>query len=194
MEVENVGKKPKKSVKKLTTKSKWIILFSVFGVAIVGLVIAIVVVLVNRNNDDDSQEIVDNSNQTYDEALQIYLDDNEEISGLIVENNLEGEAMLKLLKEKIDTTENEIVKAMLEKDYYMTMIAVYGVDKSKKDEILDGLVRVDEVLQTSDSAESVVNAAIGYNDYKLWERYIAIAKERDPDYQSIFDIIEEDSE
>lgn len=194
MEVENVGKKPKKSVKKLTTKSKWIILFSVFGVAIVGLVIAIVVVLVNRNNDDDSQEIVDNSNQTYDEALQIYLDDNEEISGLIVENNLEGEAMLKLLKEKIDTTENEIVKAMLEKDYYMTMIAVYGVDKSKKDEILDGLVRVDEVLQTSDSAESVVNAAIGYNDYELWERYVAIAKERDPDYQSIFDIIEEDSE
>lgn len=188
--MENVGKKPGKSVGKLTVKSKWIILFSVFGVAIVGLVIAIVVVLANRNN---SQEVTNSVSQQYDEALSIYFDDNEAIAGEIVAQDLQGEALLNAIKAKIEAAENEMARAMLESDYYYMMIAVYG-EEANKDEIVNGLIKVDDILKTGKSAESVANAGIFYHDYDLYEKYIKIAKERDPEIKSIDDTLEGEEE
>lgn len=189
MEVENVGKKPK-SAKKLTTKNKWIILFSVFGVVIVGLVIAIVVVLVNRNNP---QEVAEND-ESYNEAFSLYADDNEEIANLIVEQDLSDEEMLKLLKEKVDAAENEKTKAMLEVDYYLTMFAVQGRDEGKKEEIMNGLIGAYDVLHTFDAAQAVANSAFAYDDLDLYNEYVKIMKEINPSYKSFFDALEEMSE
>lgn len=186
MEVEKVGKKPRKSAKKLTTKTKWIILFSVLGAAIVGLVIAIIVVLVVRGNNapEVTEEITE-----YDEALGEYFDDNDDVATAIVDQQLDGEGILKLIKEKIDVAENEMAKAMLEEDYYMTMFAVYGADESKKDEIINGLIEVEKILGDSKSAESVAAAALGYRDFDIYKKYVEIVKERNPDYQSIYDML-----
>lgn len=179
--MESVGEKP-------IDKKKWVILFLVLGILIVGLIIAIVVVLVVRNNG--SSEIIDETNQGQDEAVSAYLDDNGEIATAIVEQKLDGEGMLKLLKEKIDSAENEKTKAMLEQDYYMTMFAVYGADDGKKDEMLNGLIKVDEILQTANSSESVASVALAYHDFDLYQKYVDISKNRDPDYKSIYDIVE----
>lgn len=179
--MENVG-----------NKKAWIALFSVLGVAIVGLVIAIVVVLANRNND--SSEVISEADQEYNSAVLTYLDDNEEIATAVVEQKLDGEAMLKLLKEKIDSAENEKTKAMLEQDYYMTMFAVYGADESKKEEILNGLIKVEEILQTADSSENVASIALAYYEIDLYQKYVDISINRDPDYKSIYDMLEGISE
>lgn len=185
MEVENVGKKPNRSAKKMTTKTKWIILFSVLGAVIVGLVIAIIVVVVNRDNALEVTEEV----SEYDEALAIYLDDNAEVATAVVNQDLDGEGMLKMLKEKVNAADNEITKAMLEEDYYMTMFAVYGADESKKDEIINGLIEVEKILGDSRSAESVAAAALGYRDFDVYKKYVEIIKERNPEYESIYDIL-----
>lgn len=184
MNVESVGEKP-------INKKKWIILFSVFGVLIVGLIIAIVVVLIIRNNN--TQEVPE-VNDEYNGALMLYLDDNEDIATTVAAQELDGEGMLKLLKEKIDSEENEMTRAMLEQDYYMTLFAVDVSDTSKKDEILNGLIRVEEILKTASASEAVANIALAYGDFDLYYKYADITKERDPDYKTIYEMAEEFSE
>ncbi|MDO5480160.1 MAG: hypothetical protein Q4F58_00595 [Candidatus Saccharibacteria bacterium] len=180
MNVESVGEKP-------INKKKWIILFSVLGVLIVGLIIAIVVVVINRNNSPETTEYTD---QEYNDVLVLYFDDNEEIATTVVNQELNGEDMLKLLKEKIDDEKNEKTRAMLEEDYYTIMFSIYGKDESKRDEIINGLMRVEEILQTAESAEAVADAALGYNELDLYNKYVAFAKERNPDYKSVYEMVE----
>ena len=185
MKVESVGEKP-------INKKKWVILFSVLGALIVGLIIAIVVVLIIRNNKP--QDVTQSISQEYNEALTVYFDDNENIADAIVEQNLDSEGMLKLIKEKIDVAENEMVKAMLEEDYYMTLFSIYGADESKKDEILNGLIKVEEVLKTAEASEAVANIAFAYYDFDMYQKYVDITKERNPAFKSIYDVIEETEE
>ena len=179
--MENVGNSG------VVNKKPWIIGFSVVGVVIVGLVIAIVVVSVVRNtNSREASEDVLEAN----DAISVYFDDNGEIAKTIVDEKLDGDAILKLIKEKIDTAEDETVKAMLEEDYYTTMFSVYGADATKKDEILNGLIRVDELLHTFDSAEAVATMALAYSDFDLYQKYVTILKELDPNYQSAYEAVE----
>lgn len=176
MKVENVG-----------NKKAWIALFSVLGVVIAGLIIAIIVVVATRSKPEEIA-------QEDSGALAIYLNGNEEITKIILGEKLESEATLGLISEKIEMADNDITKAMLKRDYYLTMLSIYGADESKKDEILNGLIWVEDILQTSDSAENLVNAALAYQDFDLYRKYITVAKERDPSYQSIYDITKGASE
>ena len=175
--MENVG-----------NKKAWIAVFSVFGVVIVGLVIAIIAVAINRNN---SSEVAENIDSEYDEALTIYFNDNGEISDTAISQKLDIQETLKLLKEKIDVAENEMTKAMLEKDYYLIEFSLNDNDDAKKNEILNGLIRVDEILKTADSSEAVANVAFAYHDFDMYDKYVAITKERNPDFQSVYDAIKE---
>ena len=179
--LNGVGEKP---------KTMWAILFSVLGVLIVVLIIAIAAVLISRNNNN-SQEVAEDSDPEYNEAVSTYFNDNEEIAAEIANQGLDGNALMDLIKKKIDTTENEITKAMLEQDYYMTMFSTYGADEGKKDEILNGLIKVDEVLKTVESAENVANIALAYYDFDTYDKYVEIIREKNPDYKSIYDMIEE---
>ena len=51
-------------------------------------------------------------------------------------------------------------------------------DKAYSKEVLDTLVRVDNVLQSVDSAADVVNAAFFYDDQDLAQKYIEILRDR----------------
>ncbi|MBR3269648.1 hypothetical protein IKG07_00085 [Candidatus Saccharibacteria bacterium] len=179
MKVEKVGE----------DRKKWVVLLSVLGVIIVGLVVAIVVILVTRNNEP---QIAPSVNDEYDETLFAYYVDNEEIADRIVKENLEGEDLLKVIKEKIDAAENRGARAMLEQDYYLTMFATYGPDdETKKEEIMNGLIRANDVLLTARSAEMVATTALSYHDYATYEQYIGIAKDRDPSIKSIDEMLDE---
>ena len=51
-------------------------------------------------------------------------------------------------------------------------------DKAYSKEVLDTLVRVDNVLQSVDSAADVVNASFFYDDQDLAQKYIEILRDR----------------
>jgi hypothetical protein len=83
-----------------------------------------------------------------------------------------------------------MVKAMLEQDYYMTMFSVYGPDENRKDEILNGLIRADEILHNYKSADSVASVALAYYELDLYNKYVDIIKKIDPNYKSFYDVLE----
>lgn len=181
--MENVGKKP---ARKMSSKAKWIILFSVIGAMIVGLIIAIVVILVNRgNNNGASNDSSETAQQSTDEAaVQTYEEITSEIAQKIIEaagENGEGEMdpaeLASLYQEKIDATTDEKVRAMLMSDYYMVKLSQNpGIEM--KDEIINGLLEVDKILETPASAMKISNVAFYYGDEELGNKYYAIAMER----------------
>ena len=183
--MEKVGKKP---LGEPVDKKRWVILFSAFGVVIVGLIIAIIAVAANRGDGKPVSEEI----SEYDKAFMVYSVDNSEVATTIANQNLNSEQILGLIKEKIDTATDEMAKAMFEEDYYSMMVSVYGidVDAAKKEEILNGLMRADGVLKTASSAVSVANVALIYNNQEIWEKYRAIAKQRDPNIEDIQDAME----
>lgn len=159
------------------------ILFLVFlalGALIVVLIITIAVVIV-KNHDRNVEVVEQNINELENvEATSIYTNDVGDIAKTIVEQESDDVDVLKLYEEKISSTDDLVAKALLENDYYAIMASTYGVDNSsKKEEVLNGLKRTDDILQTYDSAMSMANVAFYYDDYELCKTYINIAKERD---------------
>lgn len=187
--MEKVGKKP---LDEPVNKKRWVILFSAFGVVIVGLVISIVVVVATRGGGESADENI----SEYDKAFMVYSVDNSEVAKTIANQNPDSEQILELIKERIDAASDEMAKAMLEEDYYSMIVSLYGdnIDTVKKEEVLNGLIRADTVLKTASSAVTVANIAFLYNDRGLWEKYRAIAKQRDPQIEDIQDAIERGSE
>ena len=172
----------KKTRKKMATKTKWIILFSGFGVLIIGLVIAIVVVAVTRGSADSPQTTpVIEPGGMNDEELDIkYNEISADIIGKMLnegEQQYSGEDILELYKQKIEEISDKRLKAMIEADYYTMMLSVYP-DEDKKGEIMDGLIKTDDVLRTARSALMVANGASWYNDSELEEKYTNIAYDR----------------
>lgn len=180
MEVEKVGKKPK-SARKLTTKSKWIILFSAIGVVIVGLVIAIVVILATRGNNNSGNNNTPASAEgdlpTEEETAKYEEGVNDVMANFTLEEGVSIEDIVAMLKEKMDTETNEKIKAMYAIDYYMYS-SILDVDNEKKDKILDAMVKADNIVQSMNSAAAVMSVAQSYGDQDLVDRYSNIIQER----------------
>ena len=187
--MENVGRDTgASSVADKKNKKKIIIFVSVFAVVVVGLVIAIVAVLVNRGNKNVSvsDEIDGTVEETSDEAMNTFEDIAREITLKVVEadeaagedsTGMSIEELLGLYQEKINSVDDVKVKAMLQAEYYMVKLS-QNPGEEAKDEILNGLIEVDKILKTSDSALRVSNAASFYGDQDLADRYYVIASER----------------
>lgn len=172
----------KKTRKKMATKTKWIILFSGFGVLIIGLVIAIVVVAVNRGsgaNDLLSKPVVEEGGMNDEELNATYGDFAQEINNKMsnVDEQYSGEDILNIYMQKIEEVTDKRLKAMIEQDYYTMMLAVYPGDE-KKEEIINGLIAADAILKTPRSALMVANGASWYNDTELAEKYTNVAYDR----------------
>lgn len=181
MEVENVGNNP---VEMPVNKKKWAILFSAFGVLIVGLVIAIIVVVVMRDNKPAVEEPEPTDTPTYtqkekSEGEQIY-----EQASVAIADNLDGvdaedeSEIFNIYNEYINVVTNEEAKALLRLDYYQAVMN-YDTDKKQKKEVLDAVVEIDGILKTIESGIVVINAADYYEDSALYEKYNEIVNERE---------------
>ena len=151
-------------------KKKWAILFSVFGVVIVGLVVAIVVVKNLRKVEPEEYEVV---------AEGEYYAVSSEIWNEIIENSseMDEEKMLALYERNIEAATDEDVKSMLTMDYYES-VTMYDLDGDRKDEVMEAMLAADEKLKTPLSASKIISMAISYNNQELEEKYRSILEER----------------
>ena len=187
MKLGGVKKTGKKSVKadSVCTNKKLAIFLSVMGIAIIGLSIAIVVVVVKRNETPAFEEEV----EPLPEELQPYATYNEtkdEITDKILEDDIAGDltAMAELYKRYADEVTDETVKQLLLTDYYSTLMAT-DYTLSRKNEIIGEMKKIDEHLQTTDSALNVMWAGYYYSDYDLMREYRAILEERGFDVSNV---------
>ena len=164
-------------------KKNWVILFSVFGVAIVGLVIAIVVILIARNNKPE-EEIDPHQNEMEieikekSEAEEEYEKTMNFINIELGDTNAEDiDEISRVYGYYIDHMSNQEARAMMEVDYYQ-MLMIYDTNKEKKQEILSSLIRIDGEVQTLNSAATVINAAGYYDDNAIYNKYNQILLER----------------
>lgn len=175
MEVENVVEKP-------VNKKKWAILFSVLGVIILGLIIAIVVILIVRNNTpsvaDETNEPVEYVPKEQTEGEQIYEQVMASISSKLDDVYADDtEEIFAIYDEYMELVQNEEAKALLTLDYYQ-LVMLYDTNKEKKQEVLNTLIKTDSFLKGLDSAASVINAASYYGEDDLVEEYNRIMVER----------------
>lgn len=186
--MENVGRDTDvSSVADKKNKKKIIIFASVFAVVVIGLVIAIVVVLNNRRDDNVLEESGDTTEEnSNDQVMYTFEDITREITLKIVEadeaagedgEGMSIEELLNLYQEKIDSTEDARLKAMLQIEYYMVKLS-QNPGEENKDEILNGVIAADKILKTSDSALRVSNVAYYYGDEALGDQYYRLANER----------------
>lgn len=149
----------------------WLGVLGAFLVAIVGLVIAIVVV---KNLPRGEKESMTSEELAYKEYIDFQ-------AGILSEfNYISSDNKDEVLKKYIDAannTNNETLKVLLKTGYYQT-IMTYDYDRSHKDEVLNGLIAIDESVMTVDSAVTVANAAQYYYDNELVERYNVIINDR----------------
>ena len=182
MEVKPVGEKP-------IDKKKWVILFSAIGVVIVGLAVAIIVVLATRNNTSSNNNGGGNTNNNSSnnagqdtapskEELALYDEGmNEVMSNSVLTGNASIGDVVAMIKEKMDAETNEKVKALYAIDYYMYYSGL-DANKEKKDEILNGLIEADKIVQSTNSAATIITVASFYEDQDLVDRYSSIMEER----------------
>lgn len=162
------------------------IVLGVFGVLIVGLVIAIAIVksLPKGGGDDDSFEDVDF--ETMVKNYENYDDIVNEISNKINSDQLTAQDTMALYRSYIDATNNAIVKAMLNSDYYLLLME-QDVEKQWKEDIVSQLISDDDIIRTENSALIVAMAAGYYQDEELMQQYNNIAAERATTEQRIED-------
>lgn len=182
--VSNVGKKP---AKKLTTKTKWIILFSSFGVVIMGLVVAIVVVLVTRNNNIEDNSCKPAGEMTEKEirerALAVAESDYTviyEAINKVIQSMQEPteEDVVPLYEYYIGETESEYAKAMLQSDLLLTLMG-YDTENTDGDRLIEEAQVVDDVLKTPNSAALIMNLAQAYGKVELYNQYEEIMIQRE---------------
>lgn len=174
MDVESSG-----AAKVNAPKNKLLVaILGIFGVLIVGLIIAIVVV----KNLPKGEEVEVDVNLTADQVVyKKYLDFQNEIleeySYISRENK---NAILEKYKKYAAETNDEVLKVLLNTGYYQTLM-LYDDDGVYKDEALNGLIEIDKGAKTVDSAINVANAARYYGDSALVEEYSAIIENRSDD-------------
>lgn len=193
-------------------KKKWIILFSIIGVVIVGLIIAIVVALNLRSNSDNGNGGSGNngdgnsgqSSQTgdddssYEEAVQIRESVHAEIGNIMLERaknktGLTDQEMMDFYRQKIDETTNNKAKLLIMIDYYLAMLGT-DTDGSKEAEILNALIEIDNKLKVYQSAVAVSGVADYYNNQEIKDKYNKILEERLLDGKEFMTQEEEDRE
>lgn len=168
----------KKTRKKMATKTKWIILFSGFGVLIVGLVIAIVVILATRGSADTNQVSNATGGISDEEADAIYDEGiNELMNSFTLDENTSFESIVAAIKEKMDTATDDKVRARYAIDYY-SYLPILNQDVESMDEIIEALVEADSIVQTTHSASAVMTMANFYGNQDLYDRYANILHER----------------
>lgn len=172
-------KKYKKVVKTSTNSNRGLsVLLACMGVAIVGLVVAIVVVAVNRNNGKNDDGAEDGEVVYASPIYESYDQLAEEFAGALLEmEDPTTQQILDLYQTYLGRTDNEEVKAMLLVDYYMIMMSGDS-DVARKTEVLDGLVAADRVVKSVKSASAVAVAAKYYDDTELMAYYQALADAR----------------
>ena len=170
---------------KAPSKKKWGIIAAVIAVLVIAAVTVVVVVLNNNTNNNTTPEEpageITNGNIN-EEAMKVYKAASSEITKKILEDSkagtdVSGKGVINLYLEKISETKNAIAKAMLLLDYYQTLM-VYQPTLDIKDSIMNGLIDVDKILETGNSAMAVADAASYYGDTETAERYNQIANER----------------
>lgn len=155
-------------------KKFWIILFSVLGVLIVGLVIAIVVVLVMRGGNPTEPVHSDLSNE---EALRKEFDVTNEIREEVEDWVYNPDELLASYLQKIRNEKDEKTRLLLSKDYYY-YLSIFGNGDDLEQQVLDGLIDIDNKLQMIDTALMIVNRAEYYGNEELKNKYNEIANSR----------------
>ena len=130
------------------------VVLGVLCVAIVGLVIGIVVVNVN----------------------------NRSVGGLSMEEQLNSvgvrdiEARVAIYQEFIDKAEGEELLELLDDriDYIVNVDTTFSYGGV----VINDAIAVDGILQSVESAVSVANIALSYDDYETYMKYISIVAER----------------
>lgn len=179
----------KKTRKRMATKTKWIILFSGFGVLIVGLVIAIVVVAATRTTsvEDDSckpvgemteQEIIDRALAVAESDYSVIYEAINEVIQSMQEPTEED--IVSLYEHYIGETESEYAKAMLQSDLLLILMG-YDTENVEGDRLIEEAQIVDEVLKTPNSAALIMNLAQAYGRTELYDRYEEIMIQREID-------------
>ena len=155
------------------------IVLGVFGVLIVGLVIAIAIVKslpkkVEEIADDEPVGVGQISSAEIKEYTGYYEAISAELSKIYADDE---QGMLDVYQRYINNTEDEKVKAMLEMDYYNIVMA-YDTDKTKAEEVVAKAIEIDDVLKTIDSGVFVLNVASNYGNEDLVRQYDSILNER----------------
>ena len=162
-------------------KKWWVVAFAVAGVAIVGLIIAIVIVVVNRNGASSEQTSMTTEGQqdAIDAAIeaQYEAENNEIMSKFVLGEGVTIEDLVVMYKEKMDTATDEKLRAMFAVDYYM-YLSILDLNGEKKDEILNALIEADDILKNLNSASAIITVAEGYSDQDLMDRYESILQDR----------------
>ena len=162
-------------------KKWWVVAFAVAGVAIVGLIIAIVIVVVNRNGASSEQTSMTTEGQqdAIDAAIeaQYEAENNEIMSKFVLGEGVTIEDLVVMYKEKMDTATDEKLRAMFAVDYYM-YLSILDLNGEKKDEILNALIEADDILKNLNSASAIITVAEGYGDQDLMDRYESILQDR----------------
>ncbi|MBO7657426.1 hypothetical protein J6S55_02195 [Candidatus Saccharibacteria bacterium] len=175
MEVESSGA----AVENASKNKTLFIVLGVFGVLIVGLVIAIAIVKslpkkVEEIADDEPVGVGQISSAEIKEYTGYYEAISAELSKIYADDE---QGMLDVYQRYINNTEDEKVKAMLEMDYYNIVMA-YDTDKTKAEEVVAKAIEIDDVLKTIDSGVFVLNVASNYGNEDLVRQYDSILNER----------------
>ena len=149
--LDGAGEQP---ANKSINKKKWIILFSIIGVVIVGLVIAIIVVLVNRGNGgtQTNQTTENVTGEISDEEADAIHDEeiNKLMSGFVLEEGVSIEDMVAAIKEKMDATTDKKLKARYAIDYY-TYLPILDQDLENMDKIIKAMIEADNIVKNTNS-------------------------------------------
>lgn len=86
-------------------------------------------------------------------------------------------AIEEIYKPYLNDVQNEKVRAMLLQDYYFEIMS-YDYTQKRKNEVINGMIEGDDILQTETSGLNVKTAAYYYNDNKTSKKYETILKER----------------
>ena len=154
------------------------VILGALGVAIVGLVIAIVVVKsVPKGGEKPHEPVAEIDDSAYREVEEYKVKVLEEFGYVTLENK---EAILNKYKEYANATDDSELKAIINTAYYQTLM-LYDYDKTYEKEVLENLIEIDRVLNDVSSAVNVANASAYYDNEEISGKYNVIINERNGD-------------
>lgn len=177
-------------LEKKSNKTRLILIIIVVLMLLAGGIVAVVMMNGGKGNNTppavptDDLNVDDENGEKEDPTgiLKATADYDKIIEGInekILNEGIEdSEAIIALYKEKLDAAEDEKVKAMLTLDYCQ-LIKNDEADENTKKEVLDTLVKADNILQTYVSAATVSKIATYYGDTAMADRYSKLSIERE---------------
>ena len=166
--------------------SSSILIGIIIALILVAAIITVVIVVIVNNRTSggssrDTSQIVEEKEEgvlSDEEATAIHDEgSNELILKLASEEGATIEDIVAGFKEKMDTATDKKVKAMFAIDYYM-YLSLLDQSNERKDEILNALIEADEIVQSLESAATVITMAQNYGDQSLADKYTSILQER----------------